>query len=103
MLETASEIQELARGKNRADLDENRTLELSFVHLIQAIGGAARQVPDDFRENFLEIAWKKIVGMRHRIVHDYLHVDRDVVWDTVTDDIPELINRLERVIPPEKR
>jgi uncharacterized protein with HEPN domain len=40
--------------------------------------------------------------MRHKVVHDYLDVDEDIVWSTVKNKIPELIARLERVVPPDE-
>src|SRR2546425_188341 len=45
----------------------------------------------------------RVVGMRHRIVHDYLHVDYDIVWAVVQIDLPGLIGRLEGALPPEQR
>lgn len=40
--------------------------------------------------------------MRHRLVHDYKRIDLDVIWDTIQKHVPELITRLEPLIPPEK-
>lgn len=39
--------------------------------------------------------------MRHKVVHDYLDVDEDIVWDVVTADLPALVAALERVVPPD--
>lgn len=35
--------------------------------------------------------------MRHKVVHDYMHVDEDLVWDTVAQDLPQLIAALEKI------
>ena len=43
----------------------------------------------------------EIIGMRNRIVHDYLGVDEDVMWEVVTGDLPALVEILERVVPVE--
>jgi uncharacterized protein with HEPN domain len=40
--------------------------------------------------------------MRHKVVHDYLHVDYDIVWDVVTADLPPLMAELEKIVPPEE-
>ena len=45
------------------------------------------------------LAWAKIVGMRHRVVHDYLHVDYDIVWGVATRDLPMLIETLATIVP----
>jgi uncharacterized protein with HEPN domain len=70
-----------------------------LTHLIQVIGEAARMVSKDFVDRNPDIPWKSIVGMRHKVVHDYLNVDEDVVWDTVIEELPHLIRQLEKLVP----
>ncbi len=65
------------------------------------LGEAARGVSDEFRSSHPAIPWEDIIGMRHKIVHDYLAVDEDIVWEVVTTDLPSLIPSLERIIPSE--
>ena len=48
-----------------------------------------------------EVPWADIIGMRHKVVHDYLGVDEDIVWQVVTDDLPSLIEALAPLVPPE--
>ncbi|MCY7278856.1 MAG: DUF86 domain-containing protein [Phormidesmis sp. CAN_BIN44] len=73
-------------------------MRLSLTHLLQVIGEAARRVSPDFRAAYPQIDWKAIVGMRSKVVHDYLNVDEDVVWDTVMNELPSLVNELERIL-----
>ena len=68
---------------------------------MQTIGEAAARVSGPTREAHPEIPWKQIVGIRHRIVHDYLHVDYDVLWEVATRDLPVLVAQLERIAPAE--
>jgi uncharacterized protein with HEPN domain len=63
------------------------------------MGEAARRVSSAFRESHPDIPWRAIVGMRHKVVHDYLHVDFDIVWDVVTAELSPLISQLERLVP----
>ena len=71
---------------------------LALTHLLQVIGEAARRVGRDFTERHPEIPWRAIIGMRNRVVHDYLFIDQDVVWDVVTDDLKPLISQLAKVL-----
>jgi len=80
------------------DADEN--LRLALIHLIQVIGEAGRQVSREFTDRHPEIPWADIIGMRHKVVHDYLGVDEDIVWQVVTDDMPKLVAALEPIVPP---
>ncbi len=52
-----------------------------------------------WRATHPEIPWENIVGMRHKVVHDYLGVDEDIVWQVVTDDLPKLVEVLEPLVP----
>jgi uncharacterized protein with HEPN domain len=64
------------------------------------IGEAARQVSRDFTVSHPEVPWENIIWMRHTVVHDYLGVDEDIVWQVVTGDLPKLVESLEPLVPP---
>lgn len=101
MLDTARKAAAKVRGKSRADYDRDENLRLALVHLVQTVGEAARHVSPGFQRAHPEIPWGNIIGMRRKVVHDYLHVDHDLVWDVVTADLPPLLVRLEKLVPPD--
>jgi uncharacterized protein with HEPN domain len=100
MLDTAKLAVKKIEGKTRADFDADENLRLALTHLIQVIGEAARMVSKDYSRKYPDIPWTAIVGMRHKVVYDYLNVDDEVVWDTVIEELPELILKLEKLVPP---
>jgi uncharacterized protein with HEPN domain len=100
MLDTASKATSKVAGKTRAEYDQDENLRLALAHLIQTLGEAARRVSPAFQQAHPEIPWKQIVAMRHKVVHDYLHVDYDIVWAVVTADLPPLIADLQMLVPP---
>lgn len=100
MLDVAQSIVANMEGRTREEYDADEILRLALTHLVQTIGEAARRVSDTFRESHPQIPWKNIVGMRHRVVHDYIHIDYDLVWDVVTHDIRPLMVELEKMAPP---
>jgi hypothetical protein len=67
---------------------------------VQVIGEAARHVSPEFTATHPETPWENIVGMRHKVAHDYLGVDEDIVWQVVTEDLPSLVRALEPLVPP---
>ncbi len=99
MLDVARTAGAKVEGIDRVIFDGDENLRLALVHLIQTIGEAAARVSNEFRESHAEVPWRTIVGMRHRIVHDYLHVNFDLVWDTATNDLPVLVKQLEPILP----
>ena len=100
MLETARRIERRMTKLTRVEFEQNEDAQLALTHLLQMIGEAARCVSDGSRQNFASIDWKKVTGMRHRIVHDYLHVDLAIVWQTAKEDVPTLIAQLAPVVDP---
>ena len=102
MLDTARLAAAKVAGITREAFDADENLRLALAHLIQTIGEAARQVSPAFREAHPQPPWAKIIAMRHRVVHDYLHVDYDIVWGVVSVDLPPLIEALAGIVPPEE-
>ena len=98
ILDASKEAVEFAKGRSRAELDSDRKLNLSLVRLLEVIGEAARGISDEFRTQHPELPWKKMVGMRDRLIHGYYDVDLDVVWETVTEDLPGLVAKLESTL-----
>lgn len=88
----------MLRGKERADLNRDRQLNLSLVRLLEIIGEAAGRISGPTRELYPNIAWAEIVGMRNRLIHGYDAVDFDILWAIVRTDWPALIVDLERML-----
>ena len=101
MLDAAREAQGFILHQTRGALDANRVLVLALVRLIEVIGEAAAQISKEFQEAHPDIPWAQIIAIRNRLIHAYFDVDMDRVWDTVVDDLPPLIAKLEPIVPPE--
>lgn len=98
MLDHAREAVSLVQGKNRADLDHDRLLNLALVRLLEIIGEAANRVPMEDQLGHPQIPWSQIVSLRNRLIHGYDSVDFDILWQIVTQDLPNLILALEEMV-----
>ena len=94
MLEIAERALRLLGSSTRTQFEGDEKLQLALVHLIQQIGEAASRVSDSRRKIMPSVAWRQIIGMRHRLVHEYHNVDLDVVWQVAAGDLPTLIDAL---------
>jgi uncharacterized protein with HEPN domain len=102
MLDAAREALSFIEGKSRIDLNTNRMLVLSLVKDIEIIGEAAVKISQETVKQLPQIPWAKIIGMRNRLIHAYFEVDLDVLWKTAIEDVPSVIEELEKVIPSEE-
>lgn len=98
ILDAAKEAVGFARSRSREDLNNDRKLELSLVWLLEIIGEAARGISPDFQNSQPDLPWKSMMGMRDRLIHGYFDINLDVVWETVTEDLPPLIEKLEKIV-----
>jgi uncharacterized protein with HEPN domain len=97
MLDEAEYVTSKAGGLTKEEFFRDETLKRAFVRSIEVIGEAAKKVPLEFRNQHSAIEWRAIVGMRDRLIHDYLGVDYDIVWDVVTTKMPELQQQLREI------
>jgi len=100
MLDLARKMDVRLREVPRAEYDADEDLRLAVTHLVQMFGEAARHVSKAFKEAHPSVPWADAIAMRHKVVHDYLHVDYGIVWDVAREEIPGLIRELERIVPP---
>lgn len=79
----------------------NRVMQLALTQLVEIVGEAANRISQTTQQRHPEIPWVQIIGMRNRLIHGYDVIDLDVLWDTITDDLPPLITALEELTDQE--
>jgi uncharacterized protein with HEPN domain len=94
---------------------DGRTLEqvladwqakLAFERAMELIGEAVKRLPPELRDRYPAVPWRLIAGLRDRVSHGYDAIDYTMLWDTVRDDVPPLLNAVEKMLkdlerPPE--
>lgn len=101
MLLSSRDAVEFASDITYAEFRESRLHRNAILKSVEIVGEAASRVSAGAREVHNEIPWGEIIGMRNRIVHAYFEIDIELVWRVVEDDLPKLITRLERIVPPD--
>lgn len=98
MRDAAKDALSFVENKTRSTLDTERMLTLSLVKCVEIIGEAASRITKQRQAEHPQIPWSKIVGMRNRLIHAYFDIELDIVWDTVTQALPPLLDQLETII-----
>jgi uncharacterized protein with HEPN domain len=98
MIEAAESAIEFVAGRQRSDLDTDRMLLFAVVRAIEIIGEAASRITEATRAGEPTVPWRAIVGMRNRLIHAYFSVNTQVVWQTVTTEIPVILPKLRELV-----
>ncbi|MGD9096935.1 MAG: DUF86 domain-containing protein [Desulfobacterales bacterium] len=98
MIDAIDEAVAFVRGKDRKSLDQDRMLVLALIKEIEIVGEAASRVSKETRQATPEIPWASITGMRNRLIHAYFDINLDILWQTVSSDLPELSTKLTGAI-----
>lgn len=98
MINFAEKVQHYIEGLDLLSfLADSRTYDATLRNL-ELIGEAATHIPDEICESHPEIPWREIIGARNRIIHGYLGIDNDLIWDIVKKGIPELLPLLRLIV-----
>ena len=92
-------IQQFAAGFSRETFLADEKTQSAIVHQLQVIGEATKRLTTEFRESHAEVPWRDIARMRDRLIHHYDAVDLDEVWKTTETDVPDLLVRLDPLVP----
>ncbi len=88
----------VSEGLAFAEFDADETLRRAFVRSLEIIGEATKKLPANFREQYPSVEWRAMAGMRDRLIHDYLGIDYEIVWDAVVNHIPALREQVASIL-----
>jgi uncharacterized protein with HEPN domain len=97
MLDALRKIDLYTAGMDHSSfLQDEKTVD-AVVRNLEVLGEAARQIPDAFAARHPDVPWRKVTGLRNRIVHDYFGLDLEIIWQIVRNDLPPLKATLEKI------
>lgn len=95
ILQAAKAILRFVEGVNKGQFLANEEKYEAVNRKFEIIGEAARHLSVEAREKFPDVPWELMTTMRNILIHDYTDIDLHIVWDTIQEDLPFLIARLE--------
>jgi uncharacterized protein with HEPN domain len=95
-------IQEAVKGVSESQFVADRKTHAVACLELEIIGEAARTISEEFKKSHPEVPWAGMVGLRHRLVHEYFRLDLAVIWEAVQLDVPTLVRLIEPLVPPKK-
>jgi uncharacterized protein with HEPN domain len=76
---------------------DDKTID-AVVRNYEIIGEAANRIPDEFKADHPEIEWRRMVGLRNRIIHEYFGIDHETVWKIRNENMPDLLDYIKQAI-----
>lgn len=89
-------------GLTKNDFLGSSLIQDAVIRNLEIIGEATKQLDSNFREKYPHVEWKKIAGMRDKLIHDYIGVDLWAVWGVVDEILPGLETQIQQIIDGEK-
>lgn len=86
--ESISDCVEFVKGMTFDDFVKDKKTVNAVIRSLEVIGEAARNIPEEIRLKWPEVPWKKMAGMRDKLIDEYFGVDLEIVWQVITEDMP---------------
>ncbi len=98
ILEAAKLAIDYIGDKSREEFFDDLQCQDAVIRRLEIIGEAARRISEEARAAYPDLPWNDMVGMRNVMIHEYDDVDLVIVWETVHNDLPPLIDALDKIL-----
>jgi len=98
ILDSINDTDVFVKGISFEDFLKDKKSVNAVIRSIEVIGEAAKKIPHSMRKDFPDIPWKKMAGMRDKLIHEYFGVDLEIIWEVIKKDLPSIEPLLREAI-----
>ena len=98
LLDETEYLFQSSQNLSKEDFLKDETLKRAYIRSLEVIGEATKNLSDSFKAEHPEIAWRRMAGMRDKLIHNYFGVDYDIVWNAIVDEIPHVKEKIKKIL-----
>jgi uncharacterized protein with HEPN domain len=99
ILNACESIERYIENKSFGDFEKDEMLQDAVIRKIGILGEASNRTSEEIKNRFPDLPWDKMRAMRNILIHMYDELDLNIIWDTITKDIPQLKANLTKILP----
>jgi len=97
LIEACEDILSFTEGMSYSDFVGDKRTVNAVVRSLEVIGEATKKLPTAFRNNYPNIPWKQMAGMRDKLIHEYFGVDKEMLWQVIQRHIPNILPLIKEI------
>ncbi len=90
-------INEYIEGFDYKKFTASKITKDAVIRNLEIIGEASKLIPEEYRNKYNAIKWKNIIGLRNKVIHEYFGVDDSIIWNIITNDIPNFTIQIKKI------
>ena len=98
ILDAIGEVKEFIEGMRFEDFAKEKKTVNAVIRSHKVIGEAAKKIPEDLRQRHAQIPWKRMAGMRDKLIHEYFGIDLETVWVVINNELPPVKPMIQDVL-----
>ena len=92
------DVDDFTKDMTFDNFNEDKKTINAVIRSFEVIGEAAKNVPDNIKEQYTDIPWKRMAGMRDKLIHEYFGVDLEIIWAVIKDELPPIRPKIKKII-----
>jgi len=98
IIRSVNDVEEFTRGMSYDDFIQDKKTIYAVIRALEVLGEAAKNIPHSIRDNYPHVPWRKMAGMRDKLIHQYFGVDLEILWKMVQKDLTHLKPLMENFL-----
>lgn len=97
LVEACEDILSFTKGMSYSDFAGDKKTVNAVIRSLEVIGEATKKLPTSFRDNYPDIPWRQMAGMRDKLIHEYFGIDKQMVWQAIEKHIPDILPLIKEI------